>query len=38
MYKYKIAYSSWDKREVKAIHDVIKKDHYTIAENVKKFE
>jgi CDP-6-deoxy-D-xylo-4-hexulose-3-dehydrase len=38
MYKYKLAYSSWDKREIKAIHDVIKKDHYTIAENVKNFE
>mgnify|MGYP001320997823 FL=1 len=38
MYRYKLAYSSWDKREIKAIHDVIKKDHYTIAENVKNFE
>ena len=38
MYKYKLAYSSWDKKEIDAIYDVIKKDHFTISDNVLNFE
>lgn len=36
--RYELASSSWDKKEIEAINDVIKRDCYTMGDSVKKFE
>jgi CDP-6-deoxy-D-xylo-4-hexulose-3-dehydrase len=37
-YKYNLAYSTWDQKEINAILSVIKKDHFTMSNYVKDFE
>ena len=36
--KYELATSSWDQKEIDAIHKVIASDNYTMGQNVKQFE
>ena len=36
--KYPLASSTWDEKEIEAIHGVIAKDMYTMGEGVKQFE
>jgi CDP-6-deoxy-D-xylo-4-hexulose-3-dehydrase len=36
--KYPLALSSWDEKEIQAIHDVIESDMYTMGDKVKEFE
>ncbi len=36
--KYELASSSWDNKEIEAIHDVIKRDCYTMGKSVRQFE
>jgi len=36
--KYELATSTWDEKELDAIQSVIKKDNFTMGENVAKFE
>ena len=35
---YKLASSTWDSKEIEAIHTVIKSDMYSMGEKVKKYE
>ena len=35
---YKLATSTWDEKEINALHDVIKSDVYSMGEKVKKYE
>ena len=36
--KYKLASSSWDKKEIEAIRKVIDSDNYSMGEEVKRYE
>ena len=36
--KYELASSSWDQKEIDAIHDVIRRDMYTMGSSVRQFE
>ncbi len=36
--KYELASTSWDKKEIEAIKDVIARDNYTMGDSVKQFE
>ena len=36
--KYELASTSWDEKEIEAIQRVIKKNNYTMGEDVKQFE
>ena len=38
MTKYPLAFSTWDKEEIQAIHQVIDTDMYTMGRHVKQFE
>ncbi len=36
--KYELASSSWDQKEIDAIHNVIRRDNYTLGPSVRQFE
>ena len=38
MKKYPLASSTWDEKEIEAINEVVKSEHFTMGERVEKFE